>query len=58
MTHLIIDINTIEVVLLHPCRHVVGGRDRVEARSRGLLGGTEAGDHERDPGLLVIRLVG
>ncbi len=53
-THLVVNIETIQVVLLHPGRHGVRGRDGAEAGRRGLLGRTEAGDHERDAGLLVL----
>ena len=47
-THLVVDVEAVEVVLLHPRRHGGGSGGSVRAGRRGLLGGAEARDHKRD----------
>ena len=57
-THLIVDVEAVEVVLLHPRRHGGGGRSGIRAGRRRLLGGAEARDHERDARGRVLGLDG
>lgn len=54
--YLVVDINTIQVVLYHPSSHRIRGGDRVVSSSGGLLGGAERGHEETNSGCSIFRL--
>lgn len=53
-TDLVVDVNTIQTVLLDPRSHGVSGCDRISTGGRRYVGGSECRDHEFDPSSSIL----